>query len=306
MSALQPPPIEEFMLGNSPAIVAVRRLVLRLARSELPVLIEGPTGAGKELVAQALHTYGGRPGAFVAQNVCAISESMFENEMFGHSRGAYTGAVSDAPGLLAQAHRGTLFLDELGGLALGPQAKLLRAIETREFRRVGSLRPESSDFRVVTATNVPLADFVAQGRFRADFAHRVSAAVVRVPSLHDRREDIPLLAEHFARGRQRLGPGALRALSRMDWQGNIRELRNLVQLAAELSDGPVTAGFIQALRSERSRRSGLLFPESLERARLLEALEAHGWRKGAVAASLGVHVATVYRQIRRHGLDAMW
>ncbi|HJR63809.1 MAG TPA: sigma 54-interacting transcriptional regulator, partial [Gemmatimonadaceae bacterium] len=227
----------------------VRELVRQIAPTELSVLIEGPTGAGKELVAQAMHAASRRSGRLVAFNVCAIAETMFEDALFGHVRGAFTGATSDAAGYLVEADKGTVFLDEISGLAMGMQAKLLRVLETREFRPVGARLDRRSDFRVVAATNEPLATLLAERRIRADLAYRLGGVVIQVPSLRERPEDVPVLACRFMeRARAscgiavRLSGEALHALQQYDWPGNVRELKNVVERAAVLAEGAVVTG----------------------------------------------------------------
>ena len=173
---------EAQLIGDSTAMHHLRAQITRVASSQIPVLIEGPTGSGKELVAQALHRESERKGPLVAVNVCAIADTMFEDAMFGHVRGAFSGAIGDHTGYLLEAHRGTVFLDEIGSLAIGAQIKLLRALETHEFRPVGARGDRTSDFRLIAATNVPLAKAVSEGAFRADLAFRLSGVVIRVPS----------------------------------------------------------------------------------------------------------------------------
>ena len=221
--------LEQHPIGQSRVMRRLRSDIIKLARADLAVLVQGPTGAGKELVAQALHQCSGRIGCFVAFNVCAITESMFEDTLFGHVRGAFTGAVSDVPGYLAEADRGTLFLDEVAGLSGAPQAKLLRVLETQEYRQVGGRTNRRSSFRMVAATNVDLHDEVAAARFRADLAYRLCGDVLVVPTLDERREDIPVLAEHFVGQLRRetsrslgIDAGALTLLASVDWPGNVR------------------------------------------------------------------------------------
>lgn len=295
-------PIEELIVGVSPAVVALRRDILRLAPVKLSVLVEGPTGSGKELVAQALHDHGRKRGRLVATNVSAINESVFENEMFGHVRGAYTGAFSDATGLLREANDGTLFLDEIGGLTLAVQVKLLRALETGAFRPVGGRGEVRSAFRVVSATNESLTERVGSGHFRADLLHRLGAVVLRTTSLDSRKEDIPALAASFA---ERIGHSALRLhrsaiaeLQRLDWPGNVRELRHFVELALELHEGRISADTLRDLESVRSPVPAQA-DESEERTRLIALLDAHRWNAAETAGVLDMHVSTLYRQMRR-------
>jgi two-component system response regulator HydG len=296
------------IIGQSPAIRRVRELVERVAPLALPVLIEGPTGSGKELVARALHLLSGRRGRFVAVNVCAIAEAMFEATLFGHVRGAFTGAVGDAAGYLAEADGGTLFLDEISGLSPAMQAKLLRALETREFRPVGARRDQRSDFRVVAATNEPMHRLVAGGRFRADLAHRLDVVSIDVPALGERLEDVPALARHFAASASTaaspLAPDALERLQRHDWPGNVRELKNVVERAVALSSADtVSAADVEAHLRRSLAASAPESPSDADRGELLALLARCGWDTSEVARRLGLHRATVYRRMERLGIS---
>ena len=293
------------MVGNSAPIRRLRELIERVARTRLPVLIQGPTGSGKELVAAALHSESGRAGLLVPFNVCAISESMFEDALFGHARGAFTGAMNEAPGYLREAHGGTVFLDEVSGLPLTAQAKLLRAVETGVFRPVGAKRDSHCDFRVVAATNEDLDTLVAEGRFRADLAYRLAAVVLVVPPLVDRLEDLRSLTEHFL-GRigapARVTEDGYQALASHDWPGNVRELKHVVECALAFSDGNLRADAIRAALAQR--RSTVRVGADLlhERRELAALLESCGWDADAAARQLGVHRATLYRRMRRLGV----
>ncbi len=304
--------IAAILVGESPAMRGLRAQIARVAPSELPVLIQGPTGAGKELVAYALHRASRRPGEFVAFNVCAIPDSMFEDALFGHVKGAFTGAVSDSSGYLLEAHRGTALLDEVSGLGLGGQAKLLRAIETKRFRPVGGRTDRTSDFRVISATNEDLTMLASQGRFRSDLVHRLAGAVLRVPPLKERREDIPLLAQHFLqqlidqnRSRAALTMGALRALQDYDWPGNVRELKHVIARAMVLAVRPriVSDDITAALRMGLSNSQADRHADS-QRHQLTELLASVGWRREDAAKQLGVHPVTLYRRMRRLGIIA--
>lgn len=307
--------IADLIVGESVAIRRVRALVCKVAATDLPVLIQGPTGAGKELVAQALHSASRCSGPLVAFNSCAIAETMFEDALFGHVRGAYTGAHADALGLLTEAHLGIAFFDEVSGLPLSLQAKLLRAIETKEYRPVGSRRDTRSDFRVVAATNEPLALLVERGMFRPDLAYRLGGIIIDVPPLRDRVEDIPLLADYFAARfcarhhcHARLGPDAITCLQDWNWPGNVRELGHAVESAIVLADRAMLNrdDIIRVLtrRAADAESNAVLVPGSSQFAkeRLLSLLREFNWNAGTVAEHLGVHRVTIYRRMRRLGL----
>ena len=237
------------MIGRSSGFLALERALLRLARLPQAVLVRGETGTGKELAARALHTQGPRhAGPFVALNCGAIPEGLFESELFGHVKGAFTGAHRVHTGAFARAHGGTLFLDEIAELPLPLQAKLLRVLETRRVSPVGGEGELAIDVRVVAATHQPLEASVAAGRFRGDLYHRLGALEIDLPALRERRDDIPLLLEHFAAELTAelarpvlLTPAAVAAATAHPWPGNIRELRNALLRAAAACDGPLTA-----------------------------------------------------------------
>jgi DNA-binding NtrC family response regulator len=236
------------MVGRSPVLLRVIAAARKLAPLRLPVLVAGETGTGKELVARALHEMGARrTGPFVAVNCAAIPEPLAESQLFGHVRGAFTGADRHHLGAFSRANSGTLFLDEVAELPVPLQAKLLRVLETGQINPVGSEREACVDVRVVSATHRPLDRMVAGGRMREDLFHRLSVFVVRVPALRERPEDIPLLIEHFlASAAKELGQEvgisryAVQAAARHPWPGNVRALRNAILRAAALSDGPIT------------------------------------------------------------------
>jgi DNA-binding NtrC family response regulator len=296
------------IIGESSAIRILRARIDRVARTNLPVLIQGPTGSGKELVATALHQLSGRPGPLVAFNVCAIGEAMFEDALFGHVRGAFTGAGEDRAGYLAEANRGTVFLDEIGSLYAAFQAKLLRAIETRQFRPVGARRDLTSDFRLVSASNEVLEVMVGSGRFRRDLAQRLSGVVLQVPPLATRREDIPLLVSHFMEhlvdqyGAKEFTPDAFRVLKRHAWPGNVRELRQVIERVVVLSEHRVvrTKDIRAAIGLVRTVRDGV---DAHKRRRLLAVLNESEWDTMRAAERLGVHRGTIYRRMQRLGVQ---
>jgi two-component system, NtrC family, response regulator HydG len=301
--------LKTLLVGDSMEMRRLRTSIIRAARSDLPVLIIGPTGVGKELVAEAVHRISGRPGDLVAINVCAIGESMFESALFGHVRGAFTGAVTDVTGLLAEADKGTLFLDEIGSLPAREQAKLLRVLETRTYRPVGASRDRQSQFRLVAATNEDLDDAVSAARFRDDLRHRLGRLLLRVPTLIARREDIPLLVGHFVQLYEDVAPvsidrEAMAALMTYDWPGNVRELRSVVSALVTFSEeGRVRRTDVLAILGDVSSRSMLppetSVPDSARaRTALQTILEECGYDTTVAAVRLGVHRGTVYRRMR--------
>lgn len=306
--------ISRILLGDSPGIQRVRALIARVARSELPVLIQGATGTGKELVAQALHLASGRKGDFVPFNVCAISEPMFEDTLFGHVRGAFTGAIGESIGYLAEADRGTVFLDEIGGLPLLSQSKLLRAIETKQFRPLGARSDRRSDFRVVAATNVPIGNLVEAGEFRRDLARRLRAVTVQVPPLADRLGDIPLLVRFFICASSPtdtpapvVETEAMALLQEQSWPDNVRELRQVIECALALAGDPARltrATIASAIDLVSGDCPASSMREAHDREEVSRILEECDWRIGRAAARLGVHRTTLFRRMRRLGLAA--
>jgi DNA-binding NtrC family response regulator len=254
-----------------------------------------------------LHLCSGRPGTFVPFNVCAIADGTFESALFGHVRGAFTGALQDSPGYLSEADRGTAFFDEITSLSISAQAKLLRAIETRSFRPVGARHDRVSDFRLVAASNEDLAVPVSEGRFRIDLYHRLRAFSIRVPALVDHLEDVPLLAHHFARraatgATSHLSDDAIGRLLSHTWPGNVRELRNIVEFAMALADGPIVGAAevsealgVRASVAPHSERASM-------RHHLVTVLADCGGDTARAAERLGMHRSNVYRMMRRLGI----
>jgi DNA-binding NtrC family response regulator len=303
--------LERLLIGDSLPMRRLRALIERVATSMVPVLIQGETGSGKELVARALHGWSGRPGPLVALNVCALPDSMFEASMFGHVRGAFTGALRDAVGFMTEAHRGTLFLDEISGLSVASQMKLLRAVETKEFRPVGGRADQRSDFRLVSASNEELSRMVETGRFRRDLAQRMSGLRLLVPPLRERMDDIPALAGHFARATPmrtisevELNQGVVRVLQTHCWPGNVRELRHVIEAAVALSGGAPNEDDVVSLMCPDVPAGASVMRQQYESRELLDMLERFSWNIDEVASMLGVHRATIYRRLRRVGLDA--
>jgi two-component system response regulator HydG len=304
------------LIGTSPALRALQRTLGSLRHNESTVLITGESGTGKELVAAALHAASPRrSGPFVPVDCGALPESIIESELFGHERGAFTGAVG-APGLFRLAHGGTLFLDEIGEIPLAVQAKLLRALQTREVRPLGGSAAAPVDIRVIGATNRDLGEMVAAGTFRRDLYYRLDVVRLALPPLRERREDVPLLARHFLEKHRRpdshvLGfePEALAALAARDWPGNVRELENAVESALALARGERLGVHDFALASAHrapaapAAETGLaLSLDAYERAALARALGESGGDATLAARRLGIGRSTFYRKIAEHGI----
>jgi DNA-binding NtrC family response regulator len=238
-------PKQYTMIGNSEAIQNIHNMVEKVAPTMARVMIQGPNGSGKELVARALHFKSNRASApFVEVNCAAIPTELIESELFGHIKGAFTSAHKDRKGTFEQAQGGTLFLDEIGDMSLAAQAKVLRALEEHKIQRVGSAKTIAVDVRVIAATNKNIKEEIAQNRFREDLYHRLTVIEIHVPALNNRRDDIPLLADHFLSlltPKKELLPEAVVALQKMDWTGNIRQLRNFIERLHILGSHQISA-----------------------------------------------------------------
>jgi DNA-binding NtrC family response regulator len=305
------------LIGRTPAMLAVYNQIARAADSVVPVLIVGESGTGKELVARALHRNSQRAARpFVAVNCGAIADTLLESELFGHSRGAFTGAVSDTKGIFEQAQGGTVFLDEIGETTPALQVKLLRVLEEGEVRPVGSSRPTKVDNRVVAATNRDLERAIGEQRFRADLYYRLSVIVIRLPALRERRDDIPLLITTFLKaackrtGRQiELSSGAVDVLLAYDWPGNVRQLENTVERIVLFSRGSVVDpdDIPAVLQNARRDTPAGLFEdlpslEEVERRYLEHVLQAVGRNRTRAADVLGIDRRTLYRMAERFGI----
>jgi DNA-binding NtrC family response regulator len=309
------------MVGNAPALRAVYRVIEQAAPTAASVLVYGESGTGKELVAKTIHHLSGRnKHPFIAINCAAIPESLLENEIFGHERGAFTGAMDRRPGCFELAHTGTLFLDEIAEVSPGIQAKLLRVLQERTIRRLGGQKEQSVDVRLIAATNVDPAKAVQQGKLREDLYYRINVIGICVPPLRDRVEDIPLLVETFIsefnerndKAIKALAPEAMRVLQRYSWPGNIRELRNVIERAVILSPGEfVEAEYLPADLSGAPPPSihtvGLTPGMTVDEAerRLIElTLEHTRDNKTRAAEILGVTVKTLHNKLKRFRREA--
>lgn len=313
------------LLGTSPEIDDVMRIVQRVAPLDVNVLILGESGTGKELVAHALHHSSRRRGQpFVTIDCTAIPELLFESMLFGHVKGAFTSADRDQPGLLKDAAGGTVFLDEIGELPPGSQAKLLRLIQHRTFTPVGQHRPLSLDVRFVAATNRDLEAQVAAGQFRADLFYRLAVVPLELPPLRDRGNDIVLLAEHFLRDFQSRSQAAAAAFSeeakqallRYGWPGNVRELRNVVERSAAMSQARVIeiSDLPKAIQTSTGTIAGSDIPgdgpassrlnalSQADQAYLLNLLKANGGNVSQAAAAAGISRQAIYKLMRKHGI----
>ena len=299
------------MVGQSRAFLTCVDHLARVAESEASILLFGESGVGKELAARFIHARSSRSGgAFIVINCAAVPETLFESELFGHERGAFSGSGGLKKGLFELADGGTLFLDEVAEIPLGLQAKLLRVLETGEFRRVGGTHTLNADVRVVSATNRRLLDEMDEKRFRLDLYYRLAGIDVTLPTLRERRDDIPALTtfllKRLAGGRPvcRLDPVALDALQAYDFPGNVRELRNLLQRAVlTCRDGVIRAADLNLPTAAAPVQSGAQPLAEIERSHIRALLDAHSGHRSRVATALGITERTLYRKLKRYGLS---
>jgi len=316
------PSVQRFreMIGRDEKMLAIFEWIRTAAKSDISVLILGPTGAGKEVVARMIHELSRRgPENFQAVNCAALPDSLFESEIFGYEKGAFTGAHDRKPGRLELANGGTLFLDEVGDMSLMAQAKLLRVLEERRFERLGGNKSIHVDFRLISATNRPLDMFVRESRFREDLYYRINAFAIRLPSLRERAVDIPVLANRFlarycaANGlpldAKQFSTEAQELLMTYHWPGNIRELESTVSRAALSAPGrAIRAADIEFLHGHampRPEESSTRLPtlRDAERAHIIRVLEATEWNKLEAAKVLDISRGTLYRKIEEYGLE---
>jgi DNA-binding NtrC family response regulator len=305
------------LVGSSPAMQKVVQLIQKVAPTDSTILVRGASGTGKELVARAIHYNSGRrERPLVTINCAALQETLLESELFGHEKGAFTGAVQAKPGLVEVAEGGTLFIDEISEMAVGLQAKLLRVLEDGHFRRVGGTQESHADVRVIAATNRLLADEIKNGRFREDLYYRLNVVTIELPPLRERRQDIPELIDHFLTTRQvgaarsRLAPEALDALVRYDWPGNVRELANVLERSQILAENQlITVDDLPDSITDANPGGGSPSgdPDHLrevERRHVQEVLKREKGNKVHAAKVLGVSRRALYRLIAKYGMEA--
>jgi DNA-binding NtrC family response regulator len=309
------------LVGRDPRLMRVIELACRVAATDASVLITGESGTGKELVAAAIHRNSRRrAGPFVKVNLGGISAALFESEMFGHRRGAFTDAREHREGRFAVAHTGTIFLDEIGELEPASQVKLLRVLQDRTFEPLGSSAPRTVDVRVVSATNRDLGEAVARGAFREDLLYRLNLIALHLPPLRERRGDVALLARHFlaaiaeqyGRAPLTLGGPALAWLERHDWPGNVRQLRQTLERAVLVVEGErIELPELEGLRELETRpeagdelpAAGRMTLDQLERAMIAKSLRHYGGNLTRVSEALGLSRAALYRRLRKYDLD---
>jgi DNA-binding NtrC family response regulator len=307
------------IIGKSAAMQQIYDLIERVAPRRSTILIQGESGTGKEMVAKAVHASSGRADApFIAINCGNIPSELLESELFGHVRGAYTGATSTKRGLFEAANGGTLFLDEVSTISMEMQAKLLRVIQEREFRRLGGLESIKVDVRIIAATNTDLQTNVRQGTFREDLYYRLNVIAIKIPPLRERTEDIPLLSEHFIKkygdenGRNSfsLEPSALKVLMDYDWPGNVRELENAIERAVALSpENSIQADLLpKSITAPSSQKPGFLAHDgrslkekvgNFEKSLILDALDKTDWNQKKAAKMLSVNATTLSEKLKR-------
>ena len=307
------------MIGTSPAMQKIFHLIDKAASSLAKVLITGENGTGKEMIARAIHLNSSRAaGPFVAVNCASIPESLIESELFGHQKGAFTGAYNIHHGKFEQAHGGTLFLDEIGDMSLMMQAKTLRALEENNIERLGSENPVAVDVRIIAATNKDIEMEIQQGNFREDLFYRLNVLTIHVPPLREHREDIPDLADFFldyfakenAAPAKKLTQNALSLLVEYNWPGNIRQLRNVMERLVILSDqkeihASVVAQVLNNYRETSNRQGEATLRsarEQFEREFILKTLISHNWKIQETATALGIERSHLWKKMKKHGI----
>lgn len=301
------------IIGNSQPIRDVFSLIDKVARTDANVLILGENGTGKELIARAIHQRSLRSeNSFVSVDMGAITETLFESELFGHKKGAFTDAREDRPGRFELANGGTLFLDEIGNLSMSLQSKLLSALQSRQVTRVGANQPVAVDIRLICATNMPLQKMVQEGTFRQDLLYRINTVEIQVPPLAERVEDIPLLANHYLTYYSRkyhknvttIAPEAMDKLKRYAWPGNIRELQHSIERAVIMTDSPSLqeSDFLLSRTLTNHSSNNTLNLDEVEKSAIVKALQMHNGNISKAADELGLTRASLYRRMEKYGI----
>ncbi len=314
LSADMDQPFHEF-IGASPSMQKVYYAILKVAKTDANVLILGENGTGKELVARSLHRHSRRSGeVFISVDMGAISESLFESELFGHVKGAFTDARSDRSGRFEVASNGTLFLDEIANLSMQMQSKILSALETRQVIRVGSNKAVPVDIRLICATNMNINEMVKRNEFRQDLLYRINTVEIHLPPLRERGDDLPLLAEHFLKiyckkynkSIKDMSPSTMNKLMKYNWPGNVRELQHCMERAIILSDSEMLQPEDFYFSISRSDDEGIVFEnynlEMVEKIVIRRAIERHKGNISQAAIELGLTRASLYRRMEKHGL----
>lgn len=302
------------IIGQSQAIKDVFSLIDKVAKTDANILILGENGTGKELVARAIHQKSLRKdNSFVAVDMGAITETLFESELFGHKKGAFTDAREDRPGRFELANGGTLFLDEIGNLSMSLQSKLLTALQSRQVTRVGANQAMDVDIRLICATNMPLAQMVKEGKFRQDLLYRMNTVEIQIPALYERVEDIPMLANHFLNYYSKkyrkevlsISPEAATKLKKYAWPGNVRELQHALERAVIMADSPTLqeSDFLFSRKgNDSSPDPDTLKLDEVERAAVTKAIQLHNGNISKAADELGLTRASLYRRMEKYGI----
>lgn len=300
------------LVGVSKPMRDVFRKIKAVAQMTTTVLLTGESGTGKELAAEAIHKLSMRKGSLVNVNCSAIPEALLESELFGYEKGAFTGALKSKPGKFDLADKGTLFLDEIGEMAISLQAKLLRTIESNEVEPLGALKPHPVDVRIIAATNQNLQELIAQGKFRQDLYYRLCVFTIRMPSLRERKEDIPILISHFLRQLSMkfsrkltgLSQRAMKAMQEYPWQGNVRQLRNAIEEMAIISTDEILDKLPDWMEKKEVQHIGRVATmEQLEKQAIESALLETGGNKSRAAKILGIGLRTLYRKMKKYGIE---
>ena len=301
------------IVGNSSAIKDVFSLIDKVAKTDANILILGENGTGKELVARAIHQKSLRKDqSFVAVDMGAVTETLFESELFGHKKGSFTDAREDRPGRFELANGGTLFLDEIGNLSMSLQSKLLSALQSRQVTRVGANQHIDVDIRLICATNMPLHQMVKEGKFRQDLLYRINTVELNIPPLCERIDDIPMLANHFLNYYSKkyrkdvltISPEALNKLKKYPWPGNVRELQHSIERALIMADSPTLqeSDFLFSRKGNEAQASDTLNLDEVEKSAVTKAIQLHNGNISKAADELGLTRASLYRRMEKYGI----